>query len=89
METDVRHSGDEALVSNFYTRIRVVRPAFPPVLFALRQIFKVAHTMIRWCENPCADLVEHPDLSMSGFRVAQEFGGNMRGIAVLDVNDHH
>lgn len=43
METDVRQFGDEAMVPDFYTPLRVIRFSFPPDLFSFRQIFKVTH----------------------------------------------
>jgi hypothetical protein len=43
METDDRQVGDEALVPDFYTLLRVIRFGFLPDLFSFCQIFKVAH----------------------------------------------
>jgi hypothetical protein len=42
MEADVHQIGDEAVVPNFYTRLRNIRSCFPPGLFGFQQIFKVA-----------------------------------------------
>ena len=43
METDVRQFGDEAVVPDFYTLLRVIRFGFPADLSSFCQIFKVAH----------------------------------------------
>jgi hypothetical protein len=43
METDVRQDGNETMVSDVYTRLRVIRFGFPAGLFSFFQIFKVAH----------------------------------------------
>jgi hypothetical protein len=43
METDVRQFRDEAVVSDFYTPLRVIRFGFPVDLHIFCQIFKVAH----------------------------------------------
>src|ERR1700733_5235840 len=41
--TDVRQFGDEAVVPDLYTLLRVIRFGFPADLFSFCQIFKVAH----------------------------------------------
>jgi hypothetical protein len=43
METGVRQDGDEAMVSDVYTLLRVIRFGFPADLFGFFQIFKIAH----------------------------------------------
>jgi hypothetical protein len=43
METDVRQFGDEAVVPDFYTPLRVVRFGLPADLFSFCQIFKLAY----------------------------------------------
>ena len=43
METNVRQFGDEAMVPDVYTPLRVIRFGFPPDLSRFRQIFKVTH----------------------------------------------